>query len=1067
MRYNALRGSTALCSIAFTVALVAAGPAAAAEAAAEAKTPASAAVDPATQEPATADAKTTDADTTDNAIVVTGSRIRRPNLDSPVPITSLAGSEFFETGRTSIGDVLNDLPALRSTFSQSNSTRFLGTSGLNLLDLRGLGTQRTLVLVNGRRHVAGDILNTATSVDTNTIPTDLIERTDIVTGGNSAIYGSDALAGVVNFVLKDHFDGFEARGQAGTSTYGDAGSYYASILAGKNFADGRGNIAVNLEYAHQSDFYASYRPYTARRDAFLTTDADDTGTVVNGGNGISDTTFYTDIRSGTYSNGGTFLLCCRAGGGYGIAYQPYIFQANGTLAPQTGTILPNLSFTPSYQGGNGDNFRDGTQFALQPILDRYSANLIGHFEISPALVPFVEASYTRTDSFGSASGPFFTSATGSPRERFFSDNPFLTAQARGILLQQDSYDTNCNYVSGGDGTPDAQRGQCGISIYKNAVDLTNRSERARRETYRAVVGVRGDFNTDWHYEVSANYGEFDENTQINGNVNIQRYLLAIDAVDQGRYTTGVANGNIVCRSRIDPAARTAYEGANATFAASQLAADVAACVPVNLFGTATVSDAARNYILTNSTARGKITQFVVSGFVSGDTSQFLNLPGGPIGFSIGGEYRRETNYYVQDNVTSAALTFYNAIPEFRPPAFDVKEFYGEVRLPILAGVPFFHELTASGAFRVANYAGRAGTVVSYNGGLEWAPISSLRFRGNYARAVRAPNLADLYTPLGQNYAGVYDPCDLSNINQGSATRAANCRADGVPVGFNYQYRATIGFQSGGNPNLSAETSDSFTIGAVFQPKFLPGFSISADYYSITVNDVITAPSAQQVLNACYDATNLNNQFCALFSRNAGPGNGPFGEIPGRILENNLQLVPLNYAKLQVRGIDFDVGYDHQVGRIGRLSVHGVYTWALQNDEFLDPTNPGRANQLLGELGDPQHSFNISTSLRTGPFTIGYKLRYLGQMVPGLWEDTHSVQGRAPQNADAYPFEYYSPVTYHDLRIDMEIAKKYNFYIGVDNVSNRLPPFGLTGAGGGSAIYNNIGRFLYAGFKVSL
>jgi len=997
----------------------------------------------------------------DEAIVVTGSRIRRPNLDSPVPVTTVQGEQFFQTGKTSVGDLLNDLPALRSTFSQSNSTRFLGTSGLNLIDLRGLGTQRTLVLVNGRRHVAGDILNTASSVDTNTIPTDLIDRVDVVTGGSSAVYGSDAIAGVVNFVLKDHYEGLQLRGQGGISTYGDAGSYYVSALAGKNFADGRGNIAVNLEYAHQNDFYASGRAYSRQNDAFIITDSDPAGTP-NGSDGVPDRTFVRDLRSGTYSNGGTFLLCCRSGGGYGIAYQPYLFQADGTLVPQTGTITNSLSYTPSYVGGNGNNFRDGTQTAYQPKLDRYSANLIGHFEVSPAFVPFVEASYSRTDSVGSASGPFFTSASGSPREVFYSDNPYLTDQARSILLQQDSYDANCS--SGSDGIPDAVRGQCGVSIYKNAVDLTNRVETARRETYRIVAGVRGDFSSSFHYEVSGNYGEFKERTALLGNVNLQRYLLSIDAVDQGLYQNGVANGHIVCRSQIDPAAAVAFEGAsNAGFANASLANDVAQCVPVNLFGTNTVTQAARDYILQNSYANGKITQFVLSGFVSGDTSQWFSLPGGPVGFSVGAEYRRETAYYQQDDVTAAGLTFYNAIPEFNPPAFEVKEAFAEVRLPLLKDLPFARELTINGAIRVADYKGSTGTVLSYNGGIEWAPVRSLRLRGNYARAVRAPNLSDLYTPLGQNYDTVYDPCDNAHIGAGSTTRAANCHSDGVPAVYNFEYRASLPYLSGGNGDLKAEKSDSFTVGGVFQPTFLPGLSLSVDYYDITVNDVITAPDAQDVLNACYDAADLNNQFCGLFSRYTGTGVGPSGEVTGQILNNSLHLIPLNYAKLKTSGIDVDFGYDHQIGRIGALSIHAIYTHVISNNTYLDPTDPGRADQVLGELGDPQDAFNIDAALKSGPVTFGYKFRYIGNMVPGFWEDAHSVQGRDPQNADAYPFTYYDPVMYHDFRLQVDVNKSYNMYLGIDNAFNKLPPYGLTGIGGGSAIYNNIGRFFYAGF----
>ncbi|MET0252362.1 MAG: TonB-dependent receptor plug domain-containing protein, partial [Novosphingobium sp.] len=173
-------------------------------------------------------------------IIVTGSRIPQPNLESANPVTVVSGEEIFESGNVSVGDQLNDLPQLRSTFSQQNSTGPLGVRGLNLLDLRGLGTQRTLVLVNGRRHVPGDVLNFAVSPDVNTFPADLIERIDILTGGASSVYGSDAIAGVVNFILKDDFEGLQVRGQNGVSRYKDAGNQYVSLLAGKNFADGRG-----------------------------------------------------------------------------------------------------------------------------------------------------------------------------------------------------------------------------------------------------------------------------------------------------------------------------------------------------------------------------------------------------------------------------------------------------------------------------------------------------------------------------------------------------------------------------------------------------------------------------------------------------------------------------------------------------------------------------------------------------------------------------------------------------------------------------------------------------------
>ncbi|HEY0324950.1 MAG TPA: TonB-dependent receptor plug domain-containing protein, partial [Allosphingosinicella sp.] len=232
----------------------------------------------------------------EGTITVTGSRIRRPNLDSQVPVTSIGGEEFFQQGQNNIGDTLNDLPQLRTTFGQQNAGRFLGTTGLNLLDLRGLGTNRTLVLVNGRRHVAADILNNAVSPDVNTIPNDLIQRVDVVTGGNSAIYGSDAIAGVVNFILRRDFEGLQIRGNAGISEEGYGANQYVSALAGMNFADGRGNITIHGEYAHADRVYGSEISFNRVNNAFLAIDVDPSGLPSNS-DGFPDAAFFRDVRT--------------------------------------------------------------------------------------------------------------------------------------------------------------------------------------------------------------------------------------------------------------------------------------------------------------------------------------------------------------------------------------------------------------------------------------------------------------------------------------------------------------------------------------------------------------------------------------------------------------------------------------------------------------------------------------------------------------------------------------------------------------------------------------------------
>lgn len=1019
-------------------------------------------------------------DAADKDIVVTGSRIARPNLESTIPITTVTGAELEQTARVSIGDVLNDLPQIRSTYSQANSTRFLGTAGLNLIDLYGLGTQRTLVLVNGRRHVGADILNNAVSPDVNTFPTDLIERVDVVTGGNSAIYGSDAIAGVVNFVLKDHYDGLQIHGQGGISQYGDAGSYYVSALGGKNFAGGRGNIAIDLEYARQNSFYASDRDYLQQNDTLIGVDVDPAG-LPNGSDGNPDNVFFRDVRSATINSAG-LVTFYRPDGSCGRDTQPstipgqvgsglnrpftcnFIFDRAGNLVPETGTrvglqSIPTIpgtitssfatgTYSPggSFIGGNGDTRRQGQLIQLLPQLDRYSANLIGHFEVSSAFVPFIEAKYVRTDSFGTgSSGPAFI--TGSTLDAFYErprlDNPYLSSQARTLITQQ--------LIASG--VPSANiSGSTRFVIRKNLLDLGVRSEQAKRETYRIVVGARGTFNDDWNYEVSANYGEFKERTKVLGNLNVQRFLLAMDSTTNGA-------GQIVCRGVPDPA----FGGVDLAGNAAVLAADIAACQPLNPFGDGNVSQAAKNYVLSDTVSVGKITQLDLSAFVSGNTGKFLNLPGGPVGFAVGAEYRRETAFFQEDPLVEAGYTFYNSIAKFAPPAFEVKEAYAELRLPVLKDVPFFSELTLSGSGRVADYNGSTGTVYAYSGGVDYAPIQDIRFRANYARSVRAPNLSELYTPNGQNFApGFRDPCSAANIATGTQYRAANCASAGIPTTYDYTYSQSLEIVSGGNPDLKAEKSDSYTYGVVVQPRFVPGLSISVDYYNIAVNNVITAPSAQAIANACYDTPTTANQFCAQFQRDDAAGT--VTGTPFRIIEASLVTQPLNYAKLKVRGINTEIAYVHKLGANNSIGGRFVYTHQLENSAFLDPTQPGFADSFRGEVGDPVDAYNINLDGKFGPVFINYQFRYLSKQAATSIEALQSFQGRPASNLDFADIPYYKSVTYHNIRFGVDIMKGSNFYFGIDNFTDTRPPLGSTAIGGGSGIYDSVGRRFYAGIN---
>jgi outer membrane receptor protein involved in Fe transport len=238
--------------------------------------------------------------------------------------------------------------------------------------------------------------------------------------------------------------------------------------------------------------------------------------------------------------------------------------------------------------------------------------------------------------------------------------------------------------------------------------------------------------------------------------------------------------------------------------------------------------------------------------------------------------------------------------------------------------------------------------------------------------------------------------------------------------------------------------------------------VSVDYYNIKLKNAISFVGPQAIANACYDLPTFPNTFCNQFQRYTGTGTGPRGEVPGQILENSLLAAPLNYAKLTARGIDTEIAYRHAIGSLGRLDTRFTWTHALTRSNYVSATDPNFEDRQLGELGDPMDAFNWNTSLQHGRFTFGYQMRYIGKMVVNAWEDFHSLQGRPPQNADYADRLWYPASFYHDVRLGIDVGPRFNFYLGVDNLTNKKPPLGATGIGGGSAIYDNRGRFYYSG-----
>ena len=1009
-------------------------------------------------------------------IIVSGSRIARPNLDSPVPVTTVDAGELLDDGAVSLGDALNDLPSLRSTFSTSNSQRFIGTTGVNFLDLRGLGTSRTLTLVNNRRHItssAGDF-----QVDLNTVPFILLERVDVVTGGSSAVYGSDAIAGVVNVILKRDFEGFEVTGQAGISEKGDNDRYSIEAAYGKNFADGRGNIAIAAEYSKIAPVLNTQRPEISGAnigfEGFVQTDPslDDEG--ITNSDGIPDFSIVDGLRLDFISDGGTLSPFCI----FGPAVQPLACDADGNDVQfrfdQAGNLIreDNVNFpgTSNVQGGTASDF--GTIGTLIPNIERYNINLLTHFDISDAFRPYAEFKYARIEAQGGGTPSFINGicgglagATGlggrnpcfdnNSTPLFISfDNPFLSDQAEATARAIQGELLEAFGVPGAAAT--------GFTINRNNIDFGARTDDLVRQTYRFVAGVEGDISSNTRYDLSFNYGRFTSNLNATNNLVFSRLRNAADAQLD-------ANGNIVCGINID----------------ADPANDDPACVPLNLFGVGAPDPAAVAYINSIAELDEKAEQYNVLGYISSDTSGFFELPGGPVRGVVGFEYRRETAEQVPDELSASGVTFFNAFDGFFPPALEVVEGFGEIEFPLLSGVPFAEELTVSGAARYSDYnsgGGNTGGVWAYNANLIYSPVADLRMRANYSRAVRSPTLSDLFAAQTQNFVFLTDPCDDDLIDQGPASRLTNCRADGVPVGYDAdQIQSSRAILQGGNPLLSAETSDSYTIGAIFEPSFLPGFSASVDYYNIEVNSVIATVGANAILFNCYDAVDLDNNFCRQINPRQPDGN--FNEDAALITG------PVNFAKLDAEGIDFDIRYTKTFDNDDRLALRLLATHVLDRTNFLDVDNPTVPNVVRGELGDPKWAANFNASYRFGDITLSYGLRFIDKMFIRGFETTNSFIAACPEdgiiprtegnptctpgalvevpptNPDADANPEYPARFFHDIRLDFRVDDRFNFYAGIDNFTDQFPPSPLTGSGGGSGIYDNIGRYFFAGFNI--
>lgn len=931
-------------------------------------------------------------------IVVTGTRIARPELDFANPVTTVSAETIAKSGRTNLAGLLQQTPALLGSQTgdlTAGSNPEFGESGLNLLNLRNLGTDRTLVLVDGRRHVSG--LAGSAAVDIDAIPTDLVEAVDVLTGGASAIYGADGVSGVVNFRLKHDFNGLTARAQMGISEQGDGANRFISATWGRIFAGGRGNIAIAYEFNSDQRVPDQNRGYLRNPDAGALyrnqADLRDDPTV-------PDLIPYFDVRYADSSAAGAVDTNFDAGArpnftGDGREYD------RGTILKQSGGYTIGGSSTPV----------DGYQGDLFPELERHLFNVLGHYEVSDALTFLAEGKYVRAHSYTVSQPSFDYYLFQTP------DNPFMPQTIRDAIRPGRA----AIYFDDPD-IPD------GVLVTRDNFDLGVNAEDNIRETLRGVIGARGAISEHARYDVSAVYGQTVSRIVARNNRQTAQWLAAIDVV------TDPATGRPVCRSSLDPAPPP----------------ELAGCVPFNIYGSHVQDPAAIAFINADSVSRSKVTQTDVTASISGDFGALFTLPGGPVAFATGAEYRREYSDFRPDADIAAGLTWQGAIQRATG-EFDVREVFGELNAPILKDAPFARLLSVGAAIRYSDYSTIGGATTWKVDGV-YAPIRDVSLRGTYSQAVRAPNIAELFSPSSSTFNFIEDPCDTQFLNNGTAFRVANCTALLTALGIDPRTfspsntpQAAV-FTEGllrGNPDLTEETAKTWTAGVVLRPRFLPTFSISADWYDIRIENAVNTAEAQELAQLCVDQPTLDNAFCPNIVRDPDTG-----------YITSFTVQPQNVAAFRTAGLDLSIAYRLKTARLGAfsLAINGNYL-----DRLAFVASPGAATTSeRGQIYSPKYSATLDVTWTEGPLSLNYGVAWFSTTKRFTDEQ---VAGDPDLAADR--FLKVKAKWEHDIQAEIAVSDQFSFYAGVNNVFDQRPDFGFS-----SYPVSALGRFLYAGVKIA-
>ncbi len=900
----------------------------------------------------------------DDFIIVTGSRIqRRVNVETAAPVAVVDAEEFELSGTVNVENVVNTLPQVIPGFTSNSNNPGTGTATLNL---RGLGSARTLVLVNGRRWLSYD---TSQIVDLNTIPNFLLDSVDVVTGGASAVYGSDAMSGVVNFRLKD-VDGVELGGQYSITERGDGERYQLHGAIGTSFDDGRGSATVFAEYYNRSSIFQGDRAFS---------------NFALGGEsfGLDLLQFGSStVPQGRFNAPGSVVI-----------------DAAGNTAPlASGLVIDDGIFdTPGAPRRRaGDTYNYAPVNYLQIPQERYLLGGYADYEFTDGHEFYTEVAFVNNRVAQELAA---TPVTGTFNIDIATVSPFLSQQTineLNILDQREAAASAQRVANGLSPLSTAELGVVSAFVQRRVLETGPRNSLDERNAFRVLGGVRGSITDNLNYDAYYMYAR-------TRNANVQQGNVSRSAFQAGLDGTGT---------------------------------------PINIFGLNTLTPAMVDAFSIQAQNGDISTMEVASGAISGFLGN-LGMGGDDIGFAVGAEYRKVGSRFIPDTALSSGDVIGFNAGDATEGSYDVKELFAELNIPILGPESGVERLEITGAARYSDYSLDAvGGVWTYAGGIEFAPIPDVTLRGQYQRAVRAPNVGELFGGQAIGFPGATDPCADANFIANNPGADQVCIATGVPaanvgnaavVQLNPQIPALFG----GNPNLQEETSTSWTAGVVLQPQFVPGLTITADYFDIVIEDAISIAggSLQGLMNLCYgDVQDVNSPVCRPF---VGIRNND-----GAITVDAPPLVAgVNIAELGVSGVDLQVNYTTTLpfslltdtGE-QRFNLNFLGTWT--ESSFFQPVAAlprtiECAGEFGGECGEPTPSFKWTAraSFIDGPLTTSIRWRHLSGVedddVDVLYTDFNGIE-----RINAYDLV--------DLTFSFEANENITVALGVNNLFDTLP-----------------------------